>query len=50
MTSLSNVQCIYTDAAGATKRTKIRVNMYTWSDERGIWLATRVRQLLGQRL
>ena len=45
MTSLSNVQCIYTDAAGATKRTKIRVNMYTWSDERGIWLATRVRQL-----
>ena len=23
----------------------IRVNMYTWADERGVWLATRVRQL-----
>ena len=45
MAAMSNVQCTYTDINGVTQRTKIRVNMYTWADERGVWLATRVRQL-----
>lgn len=45
---LNKVQCLSTNPDGTTRRTKLRFGMYTWSDERGIWLSSVVRNLWDQ--
>lgn len=44
--ALENVRC--TGAATKTGRTKIRIAMYVWRDDRGDWMARRIRQLWNQ--
>lgn len=48
MLSLNKVQCTTTNPDGTTRRTKIRINMYTWTGSRGDWLAIKTRQLWDQ--
>lgn len=45
MDILNNVQCVYTDAAGAKRRTKLRLSMHTMRGNRGTYLAQRLRGL-----
>ena len=44
--ALQNIQC--TGAATKTGRTVIRISMYVWRDDRGDWMARRIRQLWNQ--
>ena len=45
---LNNVQCVYTDAAGAQKRTKLRLSMHTMRGNRGNYIADKLRDLYAQ--
>lgn len=44
--ALENVRC--TGAATKSGRTVIRIGMYVWRDDRGDWMARRIRQLWNQ--
>ncbi|MCX6395113.1 MAG: phospholipase D-like domain-containing protein [Propionibacteriales bacterium] len=44
--ALQNVTC--TGADTRSGRTKIRIGMYVWRDDRGDWMARRIRQLWNQ--
>lgn len=44
--ALQNVQC--TGAETKSGRTRIRIAMYVWRDDRGDWMARRIRQLWNQ--
>ncbi|MDR7251436.1 HKD family nuclease [Nocardioides sp. BE266] len=42
---LNNVQCVYTDAAGAQKHTLLRLSMHTMRGNRGNYIADKLRDL-----
>lgn len=42
---LNNVQCVYTDAAGAQKRTMLRLSMHSMRGKRGNYIADKLREL-----
>lgn len=45
---LNNVQCVYTDAAGAQKRTLLRLSMHSMRGRRGNYIADKLRDLYAQ--
>ena len=45
---LNNVQCVYTDAAGAQRRTLLRLSMHTMRGNRGNYIAEKLRNLYAQ--
>jgi phosphatidylserine/phosphatidylglycerophosphate/cardiolipin synthase-like enzyme len=45
---LNNVQCLYTDAAGAQRRTLLRLSMHTMRGNRGNYIADKLRDLYAQ--
>jgi hypothetical protein len=42
---LNNVQCLYTDATGVQRRTKLRLSMHTMRGNRGNYIADKLREL-----
>ncbi|MCY7401798.1 MAG: phospholipase D-like domain-containing protein [Nocardioides sp.] len=42
---LNNVQCVYVDAAGAERRTLLRLSMHTMRGNRGNYIADKLREL-----
>jgi phosphatidylserine/phosphatidylglycerophosphate/cardiolipin synthase-like enzyme len=45
---LNNIQCVYTDAAGAQRRTLLRLSMHTMRGNRGNYIADKLRDLYAQ--
>ena len=44
---LNNVQCVYTDAAGAQRRTQLALSMHSMRGKRGNYIADKLRELYG---
>lgn len=45
---LNNVQCVYTDAAGVQRRTRLALSMHTMRGGRGNYIADKLRDLYAQ--
>jgi phosphatidylserine/phosphatidylglycerophosphate/cardiolipin synthase-like enzyme len=45
---LNNIQCVYTDAAGAQRRTQLALSMHTMRGKRGNYIADKLRDLYAQ--
>jgi phosphatidylserine/phosphatidylglycerophosphate/cardiolipin synthase-like enzyme len=44
---LNNIQCVYTDAAGAQRRTQLALSMHSMRGKRGNYIADKLRALYG---
>ena len=45
---LNNIQCVYTDAAGAQRRTQLALSMHSMRGRRGNYIADKLRDLYAQ--